>query len=90
MVNGQPVSAWTLSKVVAYVRNDTALCPAMSVEHTLHFHASLRKPRPNPAQVKLDNRDKVRKFIFILRFLYVCVSNVETMISNKTERDRSV
>lgn len=59
MLNGQPVASSTLRKIVAYVRRDTSLCPAMTVEHTLQFHAALRKPRHNPSQVKIDDRDRV-------------------------------
>lgn len=59
VINGQPVASSTLRKVVAYVRNDTALCPAMSVEHTLRFHAALRKPRNTHSHVKMGDRDRV-------------------------------
>lgn len=33
----------------------------MSVEHTLRFHAALRRPRQNQHQVKMDDRDRVSK-----------------------------
>lgn len=43
------------------MRKDTSLCPSMSVEHTLRFHAALRRPRQNQHQVKMDDRDRVSK-----------------------------
>lgn len=59
VLNGQPVASSTLRKIAAYVRNDTNLCPWMTVEHTLRFHAALRHPRSNHNQVKMDDRDRV-------------------------------
>ncbi|KAG6464036.1 hypothetical protein O3G_MSEX014230 [Manduca sexta] len=59
VINGQPVASSTLRKVAAYVRNDTSLCPSMTVEHTLRFHAALRRPRHNHGQVKMDDRDRL-------------------------------
>ncbi|XP_060801167.1 ATP-binding cassette sub-family G member 8 [Amyelois transitella] len=63
VINGQPVASSTLRKVVAYVRKDTSLCPSMTVEHTLRFHAALRRPRTNHNQVKMDDRDRINLLI---------------------------
>ena len=65
VLNGQPVASSTLRKVAAYVRKDTSLCAAMTVEHTLRFHAALRRPRNN-GQVKMDDRDRVSSLNFLL------------------------
>ncbi|XP_053602449.1 ATP-binding cassette sub-family G member 8 [Plodia interpunctella] len=63
VLNGQPVASSTLRKVAAYVRKDTSLCPSMTVEHTLRFHAALRRPRTHHSQVKMDDRDRINLLI---------------------------
>lgn len=37
----------------------------MTVEHTLRFHAALRRPRNNH-QVKMDDKDRVSKSIILM------------------------
>lgn len=86
VINGQPVASSTLRKVVAYVRNDTALCPAMSVEHTLRFHAALRKPRNTHSHVKMGDRDRINLLIEELGLEQVRDTNVGRLTRSEIRR----
>ncbi|XP_045493270.1 ATP-binding cassette sub-family G member 8 [Colias croceus] len=84
ILNGQPVSSRTLRKVAAYVRRDTSLSPAMSVEHTLRFHAALRTPRQ--AHVKMDERDRINLLIDELGLEQVRDTNVSRLTRSEIRR----
>ncbi|CAG4977587.1 unnamed protein product [Colias eurytheme] len=84
ILNGQPVSSNTLRKVSAYVRHDTSLSPAMSVEHTLRFHAALRTPRQ--AHMKMDERDRINLLIDELGLEQVRDTNVSRLTRSEIRR----
>ncbi|XP_026328997.1 ATP-binding cassette sub-family G member 8 [Hyposmocoma kahamanoa] len=86
VLNGQPVASSTLRKVAAYVRNDTFLCPSMTVEHTLRFHAALRRPRHNHSQVKMDDRDRINLLIEELGLEQVRDTNVGRLTRSEIRR----
>ncbi|CAH2230068.1 jg14261, partial [Pararge aegeria aegeria] len=86
VLNGQPVASSTLRKVAAYVRKDTSLCPAMTVEHTLRFHAALRKPRHNNNQMKMDDRDRINLLIEELGLEQVRDTNVGRLTRSEIRR----
>ncbi|KAL0891898.1 hypothetical protein ABMA27_015149 [Loxostege sticticalis] len=86
VINGQPVASSTLRKVAAYVRNDTNLCPSMTVEHTLRFHAALRRPRSNHNQVKMDDRDRINLLIEELGLEQVRDTNVSRLTRSEVRR----
>nr|XP_021188651.2 ATP-binding cassette sub-family G member 8 [Helicoverpa armigera]XP_021188652.2 ATP-binding cassette sub-family G member 8 [Helicoverpa armigera]WRX06076.1 ABCG14 [Helicoverpa armigera] len=85
VINGQPVASSTLRKVAAYVRKDTSLCAAMTVEHTLRFHAALRRPRNN-GQVKMDDRDRINLLIEELGLEQVRDTNVGRLTRSEIRR----
>ncbi|XP_032511388.2 ATP-binding cassette sub-family G member 8 [Danaus plexippus] len=84
ILNGQPVASSTLRKVSAYVRCDTCLCGAMSVEHTLRFHATLRAPRHRHA--KMDDRERINLLIEELGLEQVRDTNVERLTRSEIRR----
>lgn len=86
VLNGQPVASSTLRKIAAYVRRDTSLCPSMTVEHTLHFHAALRKPRQNPSQVKMGDNDRINLLIEELGLEQVRDTNVGRLTRSEIRR----
>ncbi|XP_068630907.1 ATP-binding cassette sub-family G member 8 isoform X2 [Battus philenor] len=86
VLNGQPVASSTLRKVVAYVRKDTSLCPSMTVEHTLRFHAALRRPRHNHSQVKMDDKDRINLLIEELGLEQVRDTNVSRLTRSEIRR----
>ncbi|XP_047521097.1 ATP-binding cassette sub-family G member 8 [Pieris napi] len=86
VLNGQPVASSTLRKVAAYVRKDTSLCPSMTVEHTLRFHATLRTPRHNMNQVKMDDRDRINLLIEELGLEQVRDTNVSRLTRSEVRR----
>ncbi|XP_039748577.1 ATP-binding cassette sub-family G member 8 [Pararge aegeria] len=86
VLNGQPVASSTLRKVAAYVRKDTSLCSAMTVEHTLRFHAALRKPRHNNNQMKMDDRDRINLLIEELGLEQVRDTNVGRLTRSEIRR----
>ncbi|CAH0728974.1 unnamed protein product, partial [Brenthis ino] len=86
VINGQPVASSTLRKIAAYVRNDTSLCPSMTVEHTLRFHAALRRPRNNHNQVKMDDRDRINLLIEELGLEQVRDTNVGRLTRSEIRR----
>ncbi|XP_063378876.1 ATP-binding cassette sub-family G member 8 [Cydia fagiglandana] len=86
VLNGQPVASSTLRKVAAYVRKDTSLCPSMTVEHTLRFHAALRRPRSNQHQVKMDDRDRINWLIEELGLDQVRDTNVARLTRSEIRR----
>ncbi|XP_050681675.1 ATP-binding cassette sub-family G member 8 isoform X4 [Leptidea sinapis] len=86
VLNGQPVASSTLRKVAAYVRKDTSLCPSMTVEHTLRFHAALRRPRNNVNQVKVDNKDRINLLIEELGLEQVRDTNVSRLTRSEVRR----
>ncbi|XP_041976067.1 ATP-binding cassette sub-family G member 8 [Aricia agestis] len=86
VLNGQPVASSTLRKIAAYVRNDTNLCPSMTVEHTLRFHASLRKPRHNHNQIKMNDRDRINLLIEELGLEQVRDTNVCRLTRSEVRR----
>ncbi|CAH0407909.1 unnamed protein product [Chilo suppressalis] len=86
VINGQPVASSTLRKVTAYVRNDTNLCPSMTVEHTLRFHAALRRPRNNHNQVKMDDRDRINLLIEELGLEQVRDTNICRLTRSELRR----
>ncbi|CAG4941301.1 unnamed protein product [Parnassius apollo] len=86
VLNGQPVASSTLRKVAAYVRKDTSLCPSMTVEHTLRFHAALRRPRHNHNQVKMDDRDQINLLIEELGLEQVRDTNVSRLTRSEIRR----
>ncbi|XP_073951720.1 uncharacterized protein [Choristoneura fumiferana] len=86
VLNGQPVASSTLRKVAAYVRKDTSLCPSMTVEHTLRFHAALRRPRQNQHQVKMDDRDRINLLIEELGLEQVRDTNVARLTRSEIRR----
>ncbi|XP_072940988.1 uncharacterized protein [Epargyreus clarus] len=86
VLNGQPVASSTLRKIAAYVRKDTSLCPAMTVEHTLRFHASLRRPRNNHNQIKMDDRDRINLLIEELGLEQVRDTNVGRLTRSEIRR----
>ncbi|XP_049866326.1 ATP-binding cassette sub-family G member 8 isoform X2 [Pectinophora gossypiella] len=86
VLNGQPVASSTLRKVAAYVRKDTSLCPSMTVEHTLRFHASLRRPRHNHSQVKMNDRDRINLLIEELGLEQVRDTNVGRLTRSEIRR----
>ncbi|KAJ8731790.1 hypothetical protein PYW08_014520 [Mythimna loreyi] len=85
VLNGQPVASSTLRKIAAYVRKDTSLCAAMTVEHTLRFHAALRRPRNN-GQVKMDDRDRINLLIEELGLEQVRDTNVCRLTRSEIRR----
>lgn len=85
VLNGQPVASSTLRKVAAYVRKDTSLCASMTVEHTLKFHAALRRPRNN-GQVKMDDRDRINLLIEELGLEQVRDTNVGRLTRSEIRR----
>lgn len=85
VLNGQPVASSTLRKIAAYVRKDTSLCPSMTVEHTLRFHASLRRPRQNH-QVKMNDRDRINLLIEELGLEQVRDTNVGRLTRSEIRR----
>ncbi|CAH0626777.1 unnamed protein product [Chrysodeixis includens] len=85
VLNGQPVASSTLRKVAAYVRKDTSLCPSMTVEHTLRFHAALRRPRNN-GQVKMGDRDRINLLIEELGLEQVRDTNVGRLTRSEIRR----
>lgn len=86
VLNGQPVASSTLRKIAAYVRNDTSLCPAMTVEHTLRFHAALRRPRHNHNHVKMDDKDRINILIEELGLEQVRATNVGRLTRSEIRR----
>ncbi|XP_037961247.2 ATP-binding cassette sub-family G member 8 [Plutella xylostella] len=86
VLNGQPVASTTLRKIVSYVRNDTSFCPTMTVEHTLRFHAALRRPRKNHNQVKMDDRDRINLLIEELGLEQVRDTNVGRLTRSEIRR----
>ncbi|XP_026751087.1 ATP-binding cassette sub-family G member 8 [Galleria mellonella] len=86
VLNGQPVASSTLRKVAAYVRKDTSLCPSMTVEHTLRFHAALRRPRNNHNQVKMSDRDRINLLIEELGLEQVRDTNVARLTRSEIRR----
>ncbi|CAG9784864.1 unnamed protein product [Diatraea saccharalis] len=86
VINGQPVASSTLRKVTAYVRNDTNLCPSMTVEHTLRFHAKLKRPRNNHNQVKMDDRDRINLLIEELGLEQVRDTNICRLTRSELRR----
>ncbi|XP_059052503.1 ATP-binding cassette sub-family G member 8 [Achroia grisella] len=86
VLNGQPVASSTLRKVAAYVRKDTSLCPSMTVEHTLRFHAALRRPRSNHNQVKMSDRDRINLLIEELGLEQVRDTNVARLTRSEIRR----
>ncbi|KAJ0179715.1 hypothetical protein K1T71_004306 [Dendrolimus kikuchii] len=85
VLNGQPVASSTLRKIAAYVRKDTSLCPSMTVEHTLRFHAALRRPRNNH-QVKMDDKDRINLLIEELGLEQVRDTNVSRLTRSEIRR----
>ncbi|GBP27615.1 ATP-binding cassette sub-family G member 8 [Eumeta japonica] len=85
VINGQPVSARTLRRVTAHVRRDALLCPRMSVEHTLHFHAALRRP-PSHRQYKISDRDRINLLIEELGLEQVRDTSVCRLTRSETRR----
>ncbi|CAH2075533.1 unnamed protein product, partial [Iphiclides podalirius] len=86
VLNGQPVAASTLRRVAAYVRKDTSLCPSMTVEHTLRFHAALRRPRRHRNQLKVDDRDQINLLIEELGLEQVRDTNVSRLTRSEIRR----
>ncbi|XP_052738552.1 ATP-binding cassette sub-family G member 8 isoform X1 [Bicyclus anynana] len=86
VLNGQAVAARTLRRVAAYVRRDAALCAAMSVEHTLRFHAALRTPRRHRAHDKMDDRDRINILIEELGLEQVRDTNVGRLTRSEIRR----
>lgn len=85
VLNGQPVASSTLKKIAAYVRSDTSLCPHMTVEHTLRFHATLRRPRHNN-HVKMNDRDRINLLIEELGLEQVRDTNVGRLTRSEIRR----
>ncbi|KPJ01586.1 ATP-binding cassette sub-family G member 8 [Papilio xuthus] len=86
VLNGQAVASSTLRKLAAYVRKDTSLCPSMTVEHTLRFHAALRRPRQNHSQVKMDDKDRINILIEELGLDQVRDTNVSRLTRSEIRR----
>ncbi|XP_046960224.1 ATP-binding cassette sub-family G member 8 [Vanessa cardui] len=86
VLNGQAVASSTLRRVSAYVRSDTSLCAAMTVEHTLRFHAALRRPRHNHNQMKMDDRDRINLLIEELGLEQVRDTNVVRLTRSEIRR----
>ncbi|KAL4710470.1 hypothetical protein ACJJTC_008872 [Scirpophaga incertulas] len=85
VINGQPVASSTLRKVAAYVRDDTNLCPNMTVEHTLRFHAALR-PARNHQHHKMDATDRINLLIEELGLEQVRDTNVGRLTRSEVRR----
>ncbi|KAL0840097.1 hypothetical protein ABMA28_015411 [Loxostege sticticalis] len=58
----------------------------MTVEHTLRFHAALRRPRSNHNQVKMDDRDRINLLIEELGLEQVRDTNVSRLTRSEVRR----